>query len=337
MASFIVKSDPFSTNIQRINFVLELAEAQFNMYSGYVAGVFPKNANTKEETTNTNREEDKAVKMCKMIAKIKSLQKIVDTLKGLTVVLTDSMKYIVEYAITSAIEYIMKKIQILALKIKRLLVELSIKIAKMMRILLIGLDNKCGSGITAIINASLVSIMASFKALAIAVYTVMMAVKLILDMMPPTISVDAESMCFFLTSKSVMLGLTKVGMTCSNPNKSICNRLPTSIKQSISAIEEASNIYNNAIRIAMISTGASLGLACAFTQFNISDTLCKVLKVINPKNIIKDIDLLLSHIPIPDPLPKYEKLLPINLGYLAWLIIGFCPAGKKAFGIPGFP
>ena len=69
---FIVKSDPFSTNIQRINFVLELAEAQYNMYSGYVAGVFPKNANTKEETTNTNREEDKAVKMCKMVAKIKS-------------------------------------------------------------------------------------------------------------------------------------------------------------------------------------------------------------------------------------------------------------------------
>ena len=71
--------------------------------------------------------------------------------------------------------------------------------------------------------------------------------------------------------------------------------------------------------------------------FNIPDTLCKVLKVINPKNIIKAIDRLLSTLPIPDPLPKYEKLLPINLGYLAWLIIGFCPAGKKAFGIPGFP
>ena len=86
---FIVKSDAFSTNIQRINFLLELAEAQFNMYSGYIAGVLPKNASTKEETTNTNREEDKAIKMCKMIAKIKSLQKIVDSLKGLTVVLTD--------------------------------------------------------------------------------------------------------------------------------------------------------------------------------------------------------------------------------------------------------
>ena len=58
---FIVKSDAFSTNIQRINFVLELAEAQFNMYSGYIAGVLPKNASTKEETTNTNREEDKTI------------------------------------------------------------------------------------------------------------------------------------------------------------------------------------------------------------------------------------------------------------------------------------
>ena len=334
---FIVKSDAFSTNIQRINFVLELAEAQFNMYNGYIAGVLPKNANTKEETTNTNREEDKAIKMCKMIAKIKSLQKIVDSLKGLTVVLTDSMKYIVEYNINAAVEYIMKKIQILALKIKRLLVELSIKIAKMMRILLIGLDNKCGSGITATLNSAIVAIMAVFKALAIAVNAVMMAVKFILDMMPPMISVGAETMCFFLTPKSAMLGLTKVEMTCANPNKSICNRLPTVIKQSISAIEEEINIANNAIRIAMIATGAAYGLACAFTQFNIPDTLCKVLKVINPQTIIKAIDLLLSLLPIPDPLPKYEKLLPINLGYLAWLIIGFCPAGKKAFGFPGYP
>lgn len=334
---FIVKSDAFSTNIQRINFVLELAEAQFNMYSGYIAGVLPKNANTKEETTNTNREEDKAVKMCKMIAKIKSLQKIVDNLKGLTIVLTDSMKYIVEYNINAAVEYIMKKIQILALKIKRLLVELSIKIAKMMRSLLIGLDNKCGSGITATINSAIVAIMVVFKALAIAVNAVMMAVKFILDMMPPMISVGAETMCFFLTPKSAMLGLSKVEMTCANPNKSICNRLPTVIKQSISAIEEEINIANNAIRIAMIATGAAYGLACAFTQFNIPDTLCKVLKVINPQNIIKAIDLLLSLLPIPDPLPKYEKLLPINLGYLAWLIIGFCPAGKKAFGFPGYP
>ena len=334
---FIIKSDAFSTNIQRINFVLELAEAQFNMYSSYIAGVLPKNANTKEETTNTNREEDKAVKMCKMIAKIKSLQKIVDSLKGLTVVLTDSMKYIVEYNINAAVEYIMKKIQILALKIKRLLVELSIKIAKMMRSLLIGLDNKCGSGITATLNSAIVAIMAVFKALAIAVNAVMMAVKFILDMMPPMISVGAETMCFFLTPKSAMLGLTKVEMTCANPNKSICNRLPTVIKQSISAIEEEINIANNAIRIAMIATGAAYGLACAFTQFNIPDTLCKVLKVINPKNIIKAIDLLLSLLPIPDPLPKYEKLLPINLGFLAWLIIGFCPAGKKAFGFPGYP
>lgn len=334
---FIVKSDAFYTNIQRINFVLELAEAQFNMYSGYIAGVLPKNANTKEETTNTNREEDKAVKMCKMIAKIKSLQKIIDSLKGLTIVLTDSMKYIVEYNINAAVEYIMKKIQILALKIKRLLVELSIKIAKMMRSLLIGLDNKCGSGITATINSTIVAIMAVFKALAIAVNAVMMAVKFILDMMPPMISVGAETMCFFLTPKSAMLGLTKVEMTCANPNKSICNRLPTVIKQSISAIEEEINIANNAIRIAMIATGAAYGLACAFTQFNIPNTLCKVLKIINPKNIIKAIDLLLSLLPIPDPLPKYEKLLPINLGYLAWLIIGFCPAGKKAFGFPGYP
>lgn len=334
---FIVKSDAFSTNIQRINFVLELAEAQFNMYSSYIAGVLPKNANTKEETTNTNREEDKAIKMCKMIAKIKSLQKIVDSLKGLTIVLTDSMKYIVEYNINAAVEYIMKKIQILALKIKRLLVELSIKIAKMMRSLLIGLDNKCGSGITATINSAIVAIMAVFKALAIAVNAVMMAVKFILDMMPPMISVGAETMCFFLTPKSAMLGLTKVEMTCANPNKSICNRLPTVIKQSISAIEEEINIANNAIRIAMIATGAAYGLACAFTQFNIPDTLCKVLKVINPQTIIKAIDLLLSLLPIPDPLPKYEKLLPINLGYLAWLIIGFCPAGKKAFGFPGYP
>ena len=335
--SFIVKSDPFSTNIQRINFVLELAEAQFNMYSGYVAGVFPKNANTKEETSNTNRQEDKAIKICRMIVKIKSLQKIVENLKGLTAVLTESMKYIVEYAITAAVEYIMKKIQLIALKIKRLLTELSIKIAKMLRSVLLALDNKCGSSITAALNAAILAIMAVFKALAFAVYAVMIAVKFILDVMPPMISVGAESMCFFMTPKSVMLGLTKIGMTCANPNKSICNRLPTVIKQAISAIEETINIANNAIRIAMIATGAALGLACAFTQFNIPETLCKVLKVINPKTIIKAIDLLLSLLPIPDPLPKYEKLLPINLGYLAWLITGFCPAGKKAFGFPGFP
>jgi hypothetical protein len=335
--SFIVKSDPFATNIQRINFVLEMADTQVDTYTGFVEGVFAKNANTKEETSNTNRESDKATDMCRLGVKVKTLRKIVDNLKDTTEVLNDCMQYVVNYELTPANEYVMKKIQTIALRVKRLMIDVSIKISKTMKAMMLALNNKCGCPATAALSAAVLAIMAVFKALALAIYAVLMAVKFILDIMPAMISVGAENMCFFMTPKSIMFGLTRVAMTCANPNGSICNRLPTVLKLGISSIEEAINIANNITRILMIASGAALGLACAFTKFVIPDNLCKSLKVINPNAIIKAIDLFLSLIPLPNALPKYEKLVPWNLGYLAWLIIGFCPGGKKAFGFPGFP
>lgn len=335
--SFIVKSDPFSTNIQRIHFVLEITDSQVDTYTGFIEGVFAKNANTKEETSNTNRENDKAVDMCRMTVKVKTLQKIVNNLKNTTEVLNDCMQYVVNYELTPANEYIMKKIQMIALRVKRLMIDVSIKISKTMKDMMLALNNKCGCPATAALSAALLAIMAVFKALALAIYAVLMAIKFILDLMPAMISVGAENMVFFMTPKSIMFGMMRVAMTCANPNGSICNRLPTALKQGISAIEEAINIANNITRVLLIVSGAAMGLACAFTTFMIPDTLCKALKVIDGKLIAKAIDLFLMLIPLPNALPKYEKLVPWNLGFLAWLLTGFCPGGKKAFGFPGFP
>ena len=48
--------------------------------------------------------------------------------------------------------------------------------------------------------------------------------------------------------------------------------------------------------------------------------------------ILKSIESIVSSIPVPQALPKFEKLSLTNLGFLAWLITGFEPAGLKSFG-----
>ena len=57
---------------------------------------------------------------------------------------------------------------------------------------------------------------------------------------------------------------------------------------------------------------------------------------------IKKIKPLIETLMLPlqftaDPLPRYEKLNILNIGFLIFLITGFEPAAKQSFGIPGMP
>ena len=64
---------------------------------------------------------------------------------------------------------------------------------------------------------------------------------------------------------------------------------------------------------------------------------CKHLQLLDPEKIIKGIEFIVQLIPIPQALPKYEKISIINLGYVAWLLTSFELGGKRSFGMPGMP
>lgn len=336
--AFIVKTDSYTKNAQRITVMLDLVNEQLRVYSNICFNVKPTNSiGVKDESLNRNADDEKIVLLCNNIKKVKTYEEIVSKVSAVPEVLSECMQYVVSYGVNTATDFIIKKIQICAIHIKQFLNDVTLASVKLIKKCILGINDKCGSAITAALNASTMVLMQVFKALAQGVYFVMMGIKTVLDVIPTFLAVEAEGMCFFPTPKSIIMSMGAVKMTCANPNQSITDRLTTTIKMTISDIEEAVNKINNQTRVAMIAAGGALGLACAYTELKLPDNFCKGLEIINPKNIIKAINNVLSLLPVPDALPKYEKLTPINLGYLAWLITGFCPAGKKAFGFPGFP
>ena len=57
----------------------------------------------------------------------------------------------------------------------------------------------------------------------------------------------------------------------------------------------------------------------------------------DPSIIRNAVTILMQMLVDADAVPRYEKLSISNIRFLVFLVTGFEPAGKRTFGIPGFP
>lgn len=146
------------------------------------------------------------------------------------------------------------------------------------------------------------------------------------------LNVNGAGMAFFPTPKSIM----KVDINIENSRQSTTNNIPEAIDKQITKIENKIKESNGEIKKAKIISMGAAGAATA-TSGNFDPGSFGQLQKIDPAMIRTAINMLLQSLTDADALPPYEKLSIINPRFLVFLLTGFEPAGKKTFGIPGFP
>lgn len=156
-------------------------------------------------------------------------------------------------------------------------------------------------------------------------------------------TLDGGLMGFFITPKTLAAGIlaptNNLDMKPINANQDIYSNIADAI---VNPIEESAR------QAATIATSTKSAAALAEITKNaatlagdeivdIPDTNVELEKTIDltvlRQLIITALNLLCS----PEALPKYERLHPLNINFLIWLITSFEPTMKKCFGIPTFP
>ena len=153
-------------------------------------------------------------------------------------------------------------------------------------------------------------------------------------------TLDGGIMGFFPTPKSMISGFFPVEMKPKNANQDIYSNIADVL---ISPIEEgfrqasilAVQMKSKAME-AEIEANKQL-LTSTNEIIDIPDSQISLEESYDLSKVKAAIALLLSTLITPEPLPKYERLHPGNLGYMAWLLTSFEPSMKKCFGIPSFP
>lgn len=226
-------------------------------------------------------------------------------------------------------QLVFKKLQLCLLRAKRLILKIKLKIAIFRKKLVLGMINGNGSAVP---DPTSTSVNTAFTVLGMAVNIVLQVVEAFLTMISISpIGVGPQAIVFFLTPKS----LYKTEAPAYNPNNSICDRFPESVKKTIHAIEKSVEKANKALKIATIAAGAASGAVEILSKnpkFKKNATFNKL----RPGELQKQIEDYSDLLPIPMGMPKYEKLKLTNIGFMTYLITGFEPAAHKSFGIPGY-
>lgn len=320
--------------------------AMVNTMSSMAKGVMPKRTKTEEQVPNESREVKKAKQLCNLLKVINFLRKLTNKIGELiqnvlqiAAWCIEKITTCVETSLMEVLQWITAKVQLLVLYIKQLLLWVKIKIAKLIRKVLKGITFPKGSWLSTALAGAVNAVLTAFKALSTAIGYILQGVLMIVEMIPPIICVGAENMCFFFTPRSIINGQMKVDILAANPNLSITDRLPTPIKLSLAGIVDATEKSNAVLKYSIIAAGAAMGIAAISSdgEFKLDGSVCKALQLLDPKKIIQLLETILKAFAAPYALPKYEELSPTTLGYLAFLMTGFCPSGHIAFGFPFCP
>ena len=273
-------------------------------------------------------------KLCRQINTIIKWQEYVTNLGSLISRLNEIMSYCVRYASYYLSQIVMKYVELIALYIKKITLNIRLFIAKASKNVVKAIANGKGPAIaSAIASGALAAMMTMAQVLNV----VLQAIQMVLNMFVGPLSISAEAMCFFMTPKTIMTGQMKSDIPVTNVNVSITDYLPEPIKLQIENIALAVNQANVPIKVSFIAASAALGAGLALSGTEIKIDPCVELKEINLKDIISAIETILTLSINPQPLPKFEKLLPTNIGFMLFLMTGFNSGGKLAFGLPGFP
>jgi len=305
------------------------AESVFNLLQAKLHKITPSFTDIKAEPIKNLTEGSKTT-MQSLVDKMDNYKEILSSLKDLTAELTDMNKFNLLNFKYFASQVFIKKYQLLALNIKRLILNIKMRNSETMKsILAAAMIGRSSEVLLPIISP----ILAAFQALSTMLSGLLMGIETVLNMIPEFLKVDPEGMTFFMTPKSMQ----NVKLNPANTNKSITDRLPQSVKVAIATILKSIETANVAIKKANIALGAARGAASTAGSGKFSIGVLPELKELDCAKILEQVDKVLDFIPIPQALPKYEKLNITNLGFLAWLMTGWCPAGKQSFGFPYYP
>ena len=148
------------------------------------------------------------------------------------------------------------------------------------------------------------------------------------------LNVDASGCCFGPTPKSLMMNSK---MTVANVNGSTTAPIPQPIEKLISEVENQVEKANGEIKKANVLAMASNAAASVSGGGSFNPGSFPALPKFDGKAVRQAIALLIMALVDAEALPRYEKLTPINIRFMVFLITGFEPAAKKTFGFPGFP
>lgn len=229
-----------------------------------------------------------------------------------------------------ATQIILKNFQILKYRIEMIKTGVQITIATLTKSVISGL--LCGKGSAKDpINATMSSTMTSAAATANTILSVIDSIVTMINSVN-IMNVNGAGMAFFPTPKSI----TKVDISISNSNQSTTNNIPDSVNQMISKSENQIRESNGKIKQAKILSMGAAGASSA-SSGNFDAGSFGSLPKFDPSIIRNAVTILMQMLVDADAVPRYEKLSISNIRFLVFLVTGFEPAGKKTFGIPGFP
>jgi hypothetical protein len=145
-------------------------------------------------------------------------------------------------------------------------------------------------------------------------------------------NVNGSGMAFFLTPKSIV----KTDISILNPNQATTNFIPPGIDETITQAEQTVRKANGATKLAKIASMGAAGQSSAGSgEFNPGSF--GSLPKFDTAAVRNAVNMILQAIVCAEAVPRYEKLSVSNIRFLTFLVTGFEPAGKKTFGIPGYP
>lgn len=331
---FINDDNSFSENGRRCAFILNKLDGTYVAVISLIHDIVPTNALPGiQSDIQTNQIEEANVKICRYVNRLIKAKEIVNVIKTSLELLAQVIDWAVKHIEETLAQWILVKSQVFVLRSKKFLSLLEEYVLVGIRAILVGISTLKCSQMSSSLNNTINVLLKTAKTLNIGISYVILAIKSILNALPNPISIDAEQICFFMTPKS----MEKTICNILNTNKSASDRIPNVVKDKISEIELTTKAKNKILKRSIISAGATAGLACAYTDFEIPTNICNLIEYADTSKIMSLITNILRYSVEPYPLPKYEELLPFVPGYVIWLLSGFIPAGHKSFGIPGYP
>lgn len=229
-----------------------------------------------------------------------------------------------------ATQIILKKFQLIKYKVEMMKLNLNIMVASLTKSVLTAILGGKGSAQDPI-NQTMVTTVSSA---AQTVNTIMTVISSIVSMINSVtiMNVNGAGMAFFPTPKSI----TKTDINVLNARQSTTNIIPEAVDKAISQAEQKIRESNGKLKqtkvAAMAAKGSSSAASGKFDPGSFGS-----LPKFDPSIIRTAVKMLLQALTDAEAVPRYEKLSIANVRFLFFLVTGFEPAGKKTFGIPGFP
>lgn len=257
--------------------------------------------------------------------KIEEAKDEISELAGKLMIPADAIKY-------PAMTIILKRFQIIKYRCeiiqKSLLVMMAKARKKVLSSLLTGKDD-AGSSATAPLKAFLIGVATTANVIANIIGMLLNIINSIV-----ILNVDASGCAFGPTPKSLMMNSK---MTVANTKQSTTCSIPEPIDIAITEAEAQYEVVKGETKKAQILAMASAGATSVANGGVFNPGQFPALPKMDGTAIRQAIKIILMSLIDAEALPRYEKLTPINVRFLMFLITGFEPAAKKTFGLPGFP